>query len=172
MDPIIPTAALSAKVRFACWPDVPAVHAWLWLPCMLKSRAPCALLWHWKCQAPAMDVAMRHCSRDWGSLGCRRLAQTRQGTNILPFLSRVSPLLARGKPSEAPACVCPLQNAAGAVGHFTSEHQPLSQEEGAWNARVLWGRDTEGGLSFPQGRWVTAVLCNIAQEKSQLLSCW
>lgn len=153
------------------WPNVPAVPACLWLPCVLKSRATFALLWHWKCQAPAMDVAMCHCSRDWGNLGCRRPAQTRQGTNILPFLSRASPLLARWKPFQAPAGICLVQNAAGAAGHFTSMHQSQEEGGGAWNTRVLWGRDTGGALSFPQGRWVTAVLCRIAQEESQLLSC-
>lgn len=163
-------AALSAKVRFACllslcvsgcpvcWRAEPP------LPCCDIGNAK-LLPWMLPCVTAAGIEAT------WAVGG-----QLRPGKAPTFYLSYPELHLSWhvGNPSrlQLVSALCRmLLNAAGAAGHFTSMHQSQEEGGGAWNTRVLWGRDTGGALSFPQGRWVTAVLCRIAQEESQLLSC-
>lgn len=77
-----------------------------------------------KCQVPVVDVSICHCSTNWDSLGCTRLARTRQATKSLafPFQSFTSAgILKTCRGSRCcGARICLLQLAVDILWCFTS----------------------------------------------------
>lgn len=98
------------------------------------SQPPVACLDIKKCDAPVIDVSICHCSMNWGSLGCTRLAQTRQATQSLVFPFQIFTSAGMLKTCRGSrccgVCICLLQLAADILWCFTSEFPSAAEPEG------------------------------------------
>lgn len=132
-----------------------------------------------------IDVSICHCGVNWGSLGCTRLAQTRQATKSLAFpehhlywcvenLQRLQVLWSLYLPSATCCWYFMVFYMSVSLCHWARR-----SDDGARNTRICCrDKDTQGAhletrMSPRVVMWVTATVpCDVAQEKSQLqLKC-